>query len=102
MGEKPGQVDEEQERRAGGAGASQYVQDNSPNNEGIAIGEEGVQRTAGAGAGIAIDEEGVQRLAGGGGGGAAELASSFNSSKSNVFREVPPAARDDSPAAARP
>lgn len=70
----------------------------------IAIGEEGVQRSAAGGGGIAIDEEGLQRTAGGSGyvqdnspnveterrkdegSKDAERASNLNLSKSNIDR----------------
>lgn len=77
------------------------------NPDGIAIGEEGVQRTAGDSDadGIAIDEEGVQRsgamssiqnmkaraVGQSGESPQPDEATSFNSSKSNVYRQAPPA-----------
>ena len=66
-------IDEEGVQRTAGPG------------QGIAIGEEGVQRAAGSGQGIAIEEEGVQRTAGGGSSGGPEPAeaTNLNSSRSN-------------------
>lgn len=123
MGEKPTAADEEAgaaARAAGrprdrdvrneraGAAIADIDRDGPPEaslepGDSIAIGEEGLQRSAGGGGGgIAIDEEGVQRSAmnsirnmqarsaGGPQEGEAAQRTNLNSSKSNVNREADP------------